>query len=148
MNENEPVIAEDTSSEVDDSQAIPMATLTVIRGGQETSDTFTFAAPATVGRFDPAVGPIDIDLGTIPEGSYVSRNHAKITCEEGVWKIVDLGSSNGTFVLRDDFEKVDEAVLSDGMQVAFGNARFVFHTMSAAVVEDATVDAVPMSTPE
>ena len=38
-----------------------------------------------------------------------------------------MGSSNGTFVLHDDFEKVDEAELKDGDEIALGNARFVFH---------------------
>jgi len=27
----------------------------------------------------------------------------------GAWKLVDLGSSNGTFMLRYDFERIDEA---------------------------------------
>jgi pSer/pThr/pTyr-binding forkhead associated (FHA) protein len=73
------------------------------------------------------VGPIDVDLGTLPEGSYVSRKHAKITHDDGLWKIEDLGSSNGTFILRDDFERVTEAELADGTEIALGNARFVFH---------------------
>ena len=41
-----------------------------------------------------------------------------------------MGSSNGTFVLRSDFERVDEAELDDGMEIALGNARFVFHLAS------------------
>lgn len=113
------------------------ATLTVKRSGAETAEVFEFSPPATIGRFDPSVGPIDIDLGNLPEGAYVSRKHAKITHEDGVWKVVDLGSSNGTYALRDDFEKVDEAELSDGTEFALGNARFVFHILdgSAAPVE-------------
>lgn len=95
------------------------------RNNAETDVVFPLSSPAIVGRFDPSVGPIDVDLGTIPEGSYVSRKHAKLWEEDGVWKIQDLGSSNGTFVLRDDFEKIDEADLVDGSEIAFGNARFV-----------------------
>ena len=100
--------------------------LIVKRSGVETDDVFAFASPAVIGRFDPSVGPVDIDLGALPEGSYVSRKHAKITEEDGVWKITDLGSSNGTYVLRDDFERVEEAELVDGTEFALGNARFVF----------------------
>ncbi len=96
------------------------------RNNAETDVVFAVASPSIVGRFDPSVGPIDVDLGTIPEGSYVSRKHAKLWEEDGVWKVQDLGSSNGTFILRDDFEKIDEAELSDGSEVAFGNARFIF----------------------
>jgi len=102
------------------------ATLTVVRNNVPCEESFTFAAPATIGRFDPSVGPVDIDLGPMPEGSYVSRKHAKITCDDGVWKLADLGSSNGSYIKRDDFEKIDEAELADGDEIALGNARFVF----------------------
>jgi hypothetical protein len=101
--------------------------LVLKRGGMETDIEFPLQAPAIVGRFDPSVGPIDVDLGSLPEGVYVSRKHAKISCGDDGWTIQDLGSSNGTFVLRDDFEKIDEAPLMDGAEIAFGNARFVFH---------------------
>jgi hypothetical protein len=104
------------------------AKLILKRSGAATEHVFEFSAPAIVGRFDPGIGPIDIDLGTIDEGVYVSRKHARITCEDGVWKITDLGSSNGTFVLRDDFERVEEADLEDSAELAFGNARFIFQT--------------------
>lgn len=108
------------------------ATLTLKRAGAETEEVFSFGSPAIVGRFDPTVGPIDIDLGSIEEGVYVSRKHAKFVCEDGVWRIEDLGSSNGTFVLRADFERVDSAQLADGDEIAFGNARFVFRTGESA----------------
>jgi pSer/pThr/pTyr-binding forkhead associated (FHA) protein len=120
----EPPTAEEMDAEPEEGSAT--ATLTVKRGGVETDETFTFVAPAVVGRFDPAVGPVDVDLGPLPEASYVSRKHARITCDGGVWKINDMGSSNGTFLLREDFERVEEAELSDGDEVALGNARLVF----------------------
>lgn len=103
------------------------AKLTLKRGGAPTDICFEFSSPATVGRFDPSIGPIDVDLGSIDESVYVSRKHARLTCEEEIWKVTDLGSSNGTFVLRDDFERVEEAELADGSEIAFGNARFVFN---------------------
>jgi len=103
------------------------ARITVKRAGVATEEVFDFVPPAVIGRFDASVGPVDIDLGNLPEGSYVSRKHAKVTCEDGVWKLTDLGSSNGTYVLQDDFEKVDEAELTDGTEFALGNARFVFN---------------------
>jgi pSer/pThr/pTyr-binding forkhead associated (FHA) protein len=101
--------------------------LVVKRNGAETEEVFVVNNPTVIGRFDPTVGPIDIDLGTLPEGVYVSRKHAKIFNEDGVWKIEDMGSSNGTFILTSDFEKVEVAELTDGMEIALGNARFVFH---------------------
>jgi pSer/pThr/pTyr-binding forkhead associated (FHA) protein len=112
------------------------AKLVLKRGGVETDVEFPFTSPAIVGRFDPAVGPIDIDLGSLsPEGGYISRKHAKIVFEDGSYRVKDLGSSNGTYVLRDDFERVDDAELADGQELAFGNARFVFH-----LVPDITED--------
>jgi len=124
--EQEPIIEEAAVVE-DPSTAVPqVAKLVLKRGGVLTDISFEIRSPATIGRFDPMVGPIDVDLAAQPEGAYVSRKHAKIVLADGVWKVVDLGSSNGTFVLRDDFERVEEAELSDGQEFALGNARFVF----------------------
>jgi hypothetical protein len=97
------------------------------RSGAETDHVFELHPPSIIGRFDPAVGPIDVDLGPLDEGRYVSRKHAKITFEDGIWILADMGSSNGTFILHSDFEKVDEIQLTDGCEFALGNARFVFH---------------------
>ena len=119
----EPVVNE-TEAEVAPEATGPR--LILKRSGAETEDVFPLNPPSIVGRFDPSVGPIDVDLGSLPEGVYVSRKHAKITHEEDLWKIQDLGSSNGTFILREDFERVEEAELEDGAEIAFGNARFVF----------------------
>lgn len=118
------------------------AKLVLKRSGVETDHVFEFGSPATVGRFDPAVGPIDVDLGPLEEGVYVSRKHARLVFEDGVWRVEDLGSSNGTFVLRGDFEKVDSAALTDGDELAFGNARFVFR------LADAEPEEVVASEPE
>jgi pSer/pThr/pTyr-binding forkhead associated (FHA) protein len=113
--------------EADSETAAPSGPRLVIkRAGAETEDVFPFTAPATIGRFDPSVGPIDVDLGSVPEGAYVSRKHAKITEEDGVFTLSDLGSSNGTYVLRDDFERIESAVIADGDEIALGNARLVF----------------------
>lgn len=121
------------------------ASLTLRRNGDETDVVFVLSGAAVIGRFDPSVGPIDVDLGTIPEGSYVSRRHAKITLGEDGAVLEDLGSSNGTYILRDDFEKVSEPVdLADGDEVAFGNARFVFRLASDAESGE-VVDSEPDS---
>lgn len=138
--ENEPHLQESTPGEPPAEELEPLAEpesesglaagtarLVVKRSGAETDTEFVISPPAVVGRFDPAVGPVDVDLGALPESVYVSRKHAKITSEDGVWMIHDLGSSNGTFVLHDDFERVEAAELADGQEIALGNARFVFH---------------------
>ncbi len=122
----EAVVEDNAFDESDAESTAGQAKLIVKRNGAETEDIFDIFPPAMIGRFDAAVGPIDVDLGPLPEGVYVSRKHAKIICEDGVWKLVDLGSSNGTFILRDDFERVEEAELKDGDEFALGNARFIF----------------------
>lgn len=103
------------------------ARLVVKRSGAETDVVFPVTGNATIGRFDPALGPIDIDLASLPEGSYVSRKHARLELRDGSWYLIDQGSSNGTFLLRDDFERITEAEIKDGDEFALGNARFVFH---------------------
>ncbi|MBX3113415.1 MAG: FHA domain-containing protein [Fimbriimonadaceae bacterium] len=128
-----PVIDESEEAEVSEEAVIEEASettgprLIVKRAGAETDISFSFSCPAIIGRFDPSVGPIDIDLGNLDEGVYVSRKHAKITEADGVYSISDLGSSNGTYVLQnDEFKKVDETEINDGDEIALGNARFVF----------------------
>jgi len=120
----------DLSEDSNEAAVTPLsgtARLILKRGGVETDISFPFTAPAVVGRFDPTVGPIDIDLGALqPEGGYISRKHAKLVISDGVWMVEDLGSANGTFILADDFEKVETAEIVDGSEIAFGNARFVF----------------------
>lgn len=125
------------------------ATLILKRSGALTQDSFPVRPPAIIGRFDPDVGPIDVDLGSLPEGVYVSRRHAKISREDGAWTIEDLGSSNGTFILRGDFERIEKAELSDGDEIALGNARFEFRTgpAQAEAPEQANQDMEALAEP-
>ena len=54
----------------------------------------------------------------------VSSKHAKIWSEDGAWHLMDLGSTNGTFVNDKD---IDRESLNDGDEITFGmtKARFV-----------------------
>ncbi|MCW5937091.1 MAG: FHA domain-containing protein [Fimbriimonadaceae bacterium] len=127
VEEMEPMAEETSEAAAEPGQA--RGRLTVVRAGVETEEVFEFAPPALIGRFDPEVGPIDVDLGPLPEGSYVSRKHARIECADGVWTITDLGSSNGTYIRRDDFERVESGEIEDGSEIALGNARLLFHVL-------------------
>ena len=108
----------------------PKAELVAVKGG----DKYVIGEHAVVGRFDPEVGPVDVELADIAESVYVSRKHAQIRHQDGLWYVEDLGSSNGTFLLFGcDFQRLEEeSAIEDGQEVAFGTARFVFHPLSSS----------------
>jgi len=113
---------------------VGLARLVLIRAGQETDIVFPLGSGVVIGRFDPDKGPVDIDLAQLPEGQYVSRQHAELYQDAaGQWCVKDLGSLNGTFVRRkgQNFEKITgEQRLQSGDEVSFGNARFRFEVLS------------------
>jgi hypothetical protein len=51
----------------------------------------------------------------------VSRHHARLEPDGMQWKVVDLGSTNGTWV---NGERLTSATISRGDEVAFGDVRF------------------------
>ena len=55
----------------------------------------------------------------------ISRQHAEIRSEQNEYKIVDLNSSNGTYV---NGRRVTEAKLSSGDRIQVGQSVFVFGT--------------------
>ena len=55
----------------------------------------------------------------------VSRRHAEFRREDGTFRVVDVGSLNGTYVNR---EPVDSAVLANGDEIRIGKFRLVFLT--------------------
>lgn len=59
----------------------------------------------------------DLDMVLVEE--MVSRRHARITMEQGVVSIEDLGSTNGTFV---NGEKIQRATLHEGDRVLIGTS--------------------------
>ncbi len=69
------------------------------------------------------IGRADYNDVVMPDES-VSTTHAKLQRREGVWVLVDLDSTNGTFV---DGERVKgEAPLAPGATVRFGEVSLVF----------------------
>src|SRR3954466_1562667 len=59
------------------------------------------------------------DLDMVLVEDMVSRKHAKITTDDAVVTIQDLGSTNGTFV---NGEKVRKAELKDGDRILIGTS--------------------------
>jgi pSer/pThr/pTyr-binding forkhead associated (FHA) protein len=69
------------------------------------------------------IGRADYNDLVFPDES-VSTTHAKLQRREGVWVLVDLDSTNGTFVDGDRIK--GEAPLAPGANVRFGDVALVF----------------------
>lgn len=105
------------------------ARLTLLVSGRVTTMQFLFELPVIIGRApEPGEGSI-VDLTDIDGGTYISRRHARITYEPDGYYLEDLSSSNGTYVLKGEFERVEKIKINNGDQIAFGNARFLFETV-------------------
>jgi hypothetical protein len=86
-----------------------------------TQRTFDLTAPITIlGR------GTDCDLRLVDAG--VSRHHAELRVEDGEVVLVDLGSTNGTFVNGQPIRRV---TLADGTQVTLGRTTLVFRRDSS-----------------
>ncbi|HYT99798.1 MAG TPA: FHA domain-containing protein [Gemmatimonadales bacterium] len=76
------------------------------------------------------IGRADYNDIVFPDPS-VSTTHAKLQRREGVWVVVDLDSTNGTFV---DGERVKgESPLAPGALLRFGDVQLVFEPSDDAV---------------
>ena len=76
------------------------------------------------------IGRADYNDLVVPDPS-VSTSHAKLQRREGVWVLVDLDSTNGTFV---DGERVKgDAPLAPGATVRFGDVQLVFEPTDDAL---------------
>ena len=69
------------------------------------------------------IGRADYNDLVLPDES-VSTTHAKLQRREGVWVLVDLDSTNGTFIDGDQIK--GEAPLAPGAKVRFGDVSLVF----------------------
>src|SRR5437870_952086 len=76
------------------------------------------------------IGRADYNDLVVPDSS-VSTSHAKLQRREGVWVLVDLDSTNGTFV---DGEQVKgDAPLAPGATVRLGDVQLVFEPSDDAL---------------
>lgn len=66
----------------------------------------------------------------------VSRSHARLECSPNHCTLVDLGSSNGSYV---NDERVDKILLQPGDALTIGNSRFRFELPSSAMDPGMTI---------
>ncbi|PYO87497.1 MAG: hypothetical protein DMD66_10065 [Gemmatimonadetes bacterium] len=78
------------------------------------------------------IGRADYNDIVLPDES-VSTTHAKLQRREGVWVLVDLDSTNGTFIDGDQVK--GDAPLAPGATVRFGDVSAVFEPTDDAGVE-------------
>jgi len=83
-----------------------------------------------IGRFDPDLGPVEVDLDGFLGDDTISRNHAELYLEGGSWKIKDLGSVNGVFIkkaggLRFGPRITAPEVLEKGDEISIAKIRFL-----------------------
>ncbi|MGH7533454.1 MAG: FHA domain-containing protein, partial [Gemmatimonadales bacterium] len=94
----------------------PLASL-LIRSGARKGERVAIRVPVV------NIGRADYNDVVLADES-VSTQHAKLQRREGVWILVDLGSTNGSFV---DGERVEgEVPITPGATLRFGDASVIF----------------------
>jgi pSer/pThr/pTyr-binding forkhead associated (FHA) protein len=92
--------------------------LIVVKRGPNAGARFLLDQPVTSAGRHPGC---DIFLDDVT----VSRRHAEFRRENGEFRVVDIGSLNGTYVNR---KPVQSAVLASGDEIHIGKFRLVFLT--------------------
>ena len=116
------------------STSIKPAKLVITRFGSVTEESIPLqGTPLIVGKFDPATGPVDIDLTGIRGEEYISKQHAELYFD-GKWKVRDIGSTNGVYIRPVGAKNYNPRLqtpteLNDSDEISFGNVRFVFREM-------------------
>ncbi|MBP2133215.1 putative transcriptional regulator [Methanomicrobium sp. W14] len=123
---------------IDDEISSGMPVL-VLLGGKDDGTVFLIKKDRIkIGRSDPSANDdpgedCDIVLGDEYRGvTRISKPHATISLENGVWRINDEGSTGGTYVNSKKIMEFVKTSLSDGDMIELGRgkdkASFVFHT--------------------
>lgn len=66
-----------------------------------------------------------MDVDVVLDDPGVSRRHAEVHVVDGKARVIDLGSTNGTFV---DGERVHAGALADGSTITVGRTRITYHS--------------------
>ena len=105
-----------------------MASIVFTEGNYKGNEVVLSGDRMTIGREGTCDLPLD-DNG-------ISRQHAKLTCAVGVWRIDDLDSANGTLL---NGSPVGTAPLKEGDVVTLGATQFIFRMRESTPVTEAQV---------
>jgi pSer/pThr/pTyr-binding forkhead associated (FHA) protein len=118
----------------------PYAQLRYVDNSGRTDTLFHVGVNCIIGRHDPAVADVDVDLSDLPDSKFVSRKHARIYHEEEKWMLAEFNSANGTFLYGEggpNFVKVSDPVeVKEGDEIVFGNLRFRFEIPPPFQIEE------------
>lgn len=94
---------------------------------------FDLETSNVVGKFDPDMGPVEVDLANFPNADNISRQHAEIYREGDQWKVKDIGSENGVFLKRVGQTRFSARIttpeiLNTGDEITFANINFIFQS--------------------
>ncbi len=89
--------------------------------------------PVSIGRFDPASGPVDIDLTSFAGAEHVTKRHGFVEPGPNGWAVRDNNSTNGIYVRRAQDTTFGPRItgaleLFDGDEISFANVSFIFRT--------------------
>ncbi len=93
--------------------------------------------PFTIGRKES----VDLQI----DSSRVSREHARIVKEDGEYRVIDLSSTNGTFV---NGNRIEESPLCDGDMLMVANEEFTFYTGAAEQADRMATQVIELAAPE
>ncbi len=130
---SEPSVTPSSPTLVTPGSAATTARLICKQSGAPTSEFQLDGGNLIIGKFDPDQGPVDIDLEGFPGDETISRNHAEIYTEGGLWKIKDLGSTNGIFMKpfgqnRFGARITVPEILNSGDEISIAKIRFLFQS--------------------
>jgi len=101
---------------VPDKELVPGAAMLVVKRGPNAGTRFVLTKEVTTAGRHPES---DVFLDDIT----VSRRHAEILREDTAYRIVDMGSLNGTYINK---QRVEEAELSSGDEIQIGKFKLIF----------------------
>lgn len=77
-------------------------------------------------QFPCRIGKQSECVNLVLNNPVVSRKHADILCEQGAYYVVDLGSTNGTFVDGHRIRPGERVMIEDGSAISFVNETYLF----------------------